>query len=295
MDRDSLSNLVIINEVENVPVYNIPPNDTPREPLITMTDQISLDQPIGEIPNPENITNWNTNFRDADFIEKFNGHLQEPPPITQWISEAFSVFMKYAVSMIFWTLFHLVFTGVSSLPARLLGPHTSGLIDIVAIGLQLLLLAFMVLWDIVGMCFILKILKARPDSPRDASSQFRLLYATFIEVVKNVRFIFNYFLLIILLSVAIFLGLFLLIIPGILMAIAFSLSAWIYLEHHDDLQSVVDTLRISKNVVGKHFCTWFGFLIVVFILNVLIIFTPIGYIACGIALRDAVGLRITQV
>jgi len=282
--------------VDHVPVYHIPTNDTPQEPLV-FTEVVGYEPQAvyTETPNPDNIINWNTNFRDPVFIDNFTGHLQESPPICKWISEAFSVFMKYPAALIFWTFIYFVFAVFSWLPSRLMTHQSSAFVDIVAVLLQLLITVLMFTWDIVGMIFILKLLKARPDSPRDLASQFRLFCATFVEIMKNVRFLVNVVLLLLLLSVIISLGFTCLIIPGVWMAVSFCLSAFIYLEHHEDLQSIVDTLRISKNVVNKHWCGWFGFVLAISFLCLTIIFFPIGYIAYAIALRETVGLRVTQV
>jgi len=298
MDRDSLSNLVIINEVDNVPIYHVQTKDMPLEPLVA-TEVIAFEpQPIltGEAtPNPENIISWNTNFRDPVFIDNFVGHLQDSPPICQWLSESFTVFGKSAVSLILWTVVHIVFAVISTLPSKLITHSSGALLDIVAICLQLTLTTMMFAWDIVGMCYILKLLKAHPDSPRDTNSQFRLFYTTFMETIKNGRFLINNVLLALLLGVSIGLGFVCLIIPGVWMAVSFCLSSFIYLEHHEDLHSIVDTLRISKNVVNRHWCAWFGFCILTVLLFCLVIFTPLAYIAFAIALRDTVGLRVTQV
>jgi len=88
------------------------------------------------------------------------------------------------------------------------------------------------------------------------------------------------------------LGILCFIIPGIWLCVAFSLSSYIFVEHHEDLPSdIVDSLRISMNVVNKHWCSWALFVGLLTLMFFFVIPIPIVIVAPAIALVESVGLR----
>jgi len=226
------------------------------------------------------------NFNDPRVVESFVGHIQEPQ-ISLWLREAVSVCWSNIWAFALWEFVYLFFTG-----------YFIGLGNVnVHGGLYTIMSAFSLpitlcglTWKGLGFIYALHILKTPVGS--DASSQIKTLLSTFSALISNFQFFFRYIVLCIIFSLSVALGLFCFIIPGIWLAVSFSLSFVIYLEHGSDMaNSVTDSLRISKNIVGQKWWCWFLFSIVYWLLNVFILSTPISLVYSAIALREVMGLK----
>jgi len=79
-------------------------------------------------------------------------------------------------------------------------------------------------------------------------------------------------------ALAVFFGLFLLIVPGIWLAVVLSFSTLVYVEHHDKHNGIGiwASLSISRKVASKQFCSLFLFFLVILFLNLVGAFTILG-------------------
>jgi len=73
----------------------------------------------------------------------------------------------------------------------------------------------------------------------------------------------------ILYMLAVMFGFILLIIPGFYFMIALSFSSMVYIEFRSEGLGIIDSMTVSRKVVGKHFCSILLFLILTYLMNVL--------------------------
>jgi len=95
-------------------------------------------------------------------------------------------------------------------------------------------------------------------------------------------------------SVFICLGLLLFIFPGIYLAVCLSLSQLMFLEFGKHGLGVVECINLSRAIVSRNWCWWFGFFIVIGLISIIPFMLPISMIALTLAFRDAVGLFETH-
>jgi len=145
---------------------------------------------------------------------------------------------------------------------------------------------------VICIAFSFKVLKDRNEFQPDFSAQIGLLLSTAKDILFNYQLVIRAFCLSFLAILAISLGLICLIFPGIWLAVSFTLSNYILVEHYEELpSSIVDSLRLSKNIVNKNWCNWFLLLIVLSLLYLLIVPIPVTYLVLAIAVRETVGLK----
>jgi len=85
------------------------------------------------------------------------------------------------------------------------------------------------------------------------------------------------------------LGFILLIVPGVYLAICLLFSELLYLEFGPHGLTVTQCLSISKTVVSRHWCWWFGFSLLLGLLSLVPFCWPVALIALVIAFRDTFG------
>jgi len=91
-------------------------------------------------------------------------------------------------------------------------------------------------------------------------------------------------------SVLVGLGMLCFIIPGIYLAICFMFSELLYLEYHKHGLHIGNCLSISRTIIHKNWCAWFGFAIVCGLVSCIPFCFPVSMIALVIAFKDTVGL-----
>jgi len=100
-------------------------------------------------------------------------------------------------------------------------------------------------------------------------------------------------------ALAIFVGFFLLIIPGFYFAVVLSFAPYIYLEYHHEHIGIMDAFTISRKALTKQFCTIFLFFIVIYLTNIvgfcffiigILVSLPVTQLSCAVAFRDMFGL-----
>jgi len=89
-------------------------------------------------------------------------------------------------------------------------------------------------------------------------------------------------------------GMLLLIIPGIYLAVGLCLSQLLYLEFHNRGLGVMQCMTLSRQVVGKNWCWWFGFLLTIGLISIIPFLFPVSMIALALAFRESVGLFETH-
>ncbi len=105
------------------------------------------------------------------------------------------------------------------------------------------------------------------------------------NLFRGIYLIFPLLLLTILYSIAVGIGLFCFIIPGIYLAITLSFAPFLYIEYHHSRNNqfvshlsfgVIDALTVSRRVIHKYFCQVFLFFLLVFVLQILGFITIVG-------------------
>jgi len=157
---------------------------------------------------------------------------------------------------------------------------------------RLFYLFFLLLSYFIGIAFSFKVLKDKDGPQPDFRTQIELLGSTMKEMIFNYQLILRAVAIAILSGFAIGLGLICLILPGIWLAISFSLSYYILIEHHEELPSnILDSMRLSKNIINKNWCNWFLLMIVLSLMSIFIIPIPISILVLCIAVRETVGFK----
>lgn len=99
---------------------------------------------------------------------------------------------------------------------------------------------------------------------------------------------------------AIMIGLFLCIVPGIYLWVTLSFSSMLYVEYRESGLGIIDSMRISRQVIHKQFCGMFGFLILCVLaawVGLLLLFVgflatlPWVMLAVTVAFQDIFGLN----
>jgi len=213
--------------------------------------------------------------------------------IGNWLSEAVLHVKKFVAAFTIWTIIDLcLITGQIIPNIAFRNSYTSSGMSIFFCAVVILVTLLTMVWNYIGIAFALKVLKQPEDSQLEYGDQIRLLLTTSQEMLSKFQSIFKMIILTLIYSFAVFIGLICLIVPGVWLEVAFSLSMYIFVEYHEELpSSVVDSLRISMNVVNKQWFSWFLFLITCFFLSLLIIPIPIVLMAIAIAFRESVGLK----
>jgi len=112
-------------------------------------------------------------------------------------------------------------------------------------------------------------------------------------------YFFPFLLIQILYSLAVAVGIFLLIIPGFYFLVSMSFSGYVYFEYHFSGLGIIDSMTVSRRVISKHFCSMFWFLIVTMLLNLLgalclfvgiLVSVPVTSLMSVVAFRDIFGL-----
>jgi len=281
----TMQNTVPIYNVDPGYVHTVDPNYVQTQYLPVTEDvheQVSLDQ--------EYDVGLGCNLRDPQFVSQFDGHLNEPPPIGPWISEATQLALKYFWAYALWTIFYVVCTGLQYVPNTF---HSSTVfLWLLTVLLWFILISIQAVSFLTGVAFSFKVIKDKNGPQLSVGSQISLLLTTTKEIIINYQLVLRTIAVVILTTLAVFLGLICLILPGFWLLISFTLSNYILVEHHQELPScVVDSMRLSKNIVNKYFCNWFLLLIVLGLMYIFIIPIPIIFLVLAIAVRETVGLR----
>jgi len=91
-------------------------------------------------------------------------------------------------------------------------------------------------------------------------------------------------------GVIIAVGFLCLFVPGVYFSIAFLLSELLYIEYHKTPGfTFVRALSLSRVVVTRHWCAWFGLAIVAALVSLIPFCWPVGVICLVVAFRDTVG------
>jgi len=108
---------------------------------------------------------------------------------------------------------------------------------------------------------------------------------------------FPVFLIYLIYCLAVFVGLFLLIIPGLYFMFALSFAPLVYIEFHKEKIGIIGSLHVSRRLISKKFCQMMIFFFVLFIINILgalflvgvFVSIPVTSLAVAAAFRDVVG------
>jgi len=232
------------------------------------------------------------NFSDPHYVSNFSGNLIGGPEIGAYLSEGWQFVKRYVFAFALWTFVQYTVLIVSWLPNYYIRTSSNSVaFSILGTVLSVSLYAIQMIWYFVGVRFVLTIMKRDPNEHLDILPQLELLFSSqrgFLIPANIVKMIILY----IIYSILVAIGFLLLIIPGIWAAVSFGLSLLIFTEYHEDLpSSIVDSLRISMNVVSKNWCSWFLFFLVCGLISIFIIPAPIAFVAIVISFREAIGLR----
>lgn len=122
----------------------------------------------------------------------------------------------------------------------------------------------------------------------------------FVHCYNGFLYFFPLFLISLLMSVFVFLGLLLCIVPGIYLIVALHFTPCVFLEYHDSGVGLFDSFKVSLAVVNKNFFSIMLYLIVLllFILSGLLLFgvgifvtLPVGMLSVTFAFQDLFGLN----
>jgi len=103
---------------------------------------------------------------------------------------------------------------------------------------------------------------------------------------------------------AVSLGLFLLIIPGIYLMVALGFSWALYIEYHHEGLGIFEAMSVSRKMVTRHWCTFFGLSILCFFVYILglmffivgiLVAIPVVQLTLTFAFRDMFGFSETKV
>jgi len=195
------------------------------------------------------------------------------PSVCTCISAAFTLFGKHLLQYILWMVaFYCLFGGWIAFLA--LGNYR--LIVPAEILFQLLLV------PILGSLYHATLQACRSDNAEVTIHHFLYAFSPMICVqllgVNLVAGLITAF------------GLLLLIAPGIYVAVCFAFSQLLFLEYGKHGISWSQSIWLSKSIISKNWCFWFGFLLVLGLLSCVPFLQPVALIALVLGFREAVGL-----
>jgi len=202
------------------------------------------------------------------------------PATCEVISAAFSLFSKHPAVYLAWLFCFWVVVGGMVTFSIMLGDHHRNGGTILVLGQLIFNIALIPL--IHGLYY------AAIQVSRSESAEMKLSY--FYYTLTRPTFFLNLVVMSLVIGIIVGIGLILLVIPGVYFAICLMFAQLLFLEYEIHGLTWFQCMTISREVVSRNWCHWFGFAIVICLLSIVPFCLPIAMIAVVLAFRDTFGL-----